>query len=116
MATKKKTSATGTKSTQEQESQVNDNKQNNSSDYGNDAMVSLGGLWLNRDKNGDLYFSGYLGNAKLFLFKNKKKTSDNQPDYYMQVANNNSHKNKSANADDLENELAGKTDSDDIPF
>lgn len=116
MADKKKSTTSSTKSDRKQEPQSSDNNQNNSSDYGNDAMVSLGGLWLNRDKNNQIYFSGYLGNAKMFIFKNKKKTQDNQPDYYMQIANNNSHKNKSANADDLENELAGKTDNDDVPF
>jgi len=117
MAAKKKSTATGTKPETKQETPTNEKTaQDNSSNYGNDAMVSLGGLWLNRDKNGQIYFSGYLGNAKMFIFKNKKKTKDNQPDYYMQIANNNKDKNKSASADDLENEISDTSDNDDIPF
>lgn len=98
MATKKSTAKK-----QEETPQQNSNEETST----NDAMVSLGGLWLNRDKNGKLYFSGYLGNAKLMIFKNERKEKDNQPDYYMMLANN---RKQQATANDLEEE------NDDIPF
>lgn len=91
-----------TQETPEQQNSTDDTQQNND-------MVYLGGVWANRDKNGQIYFSGYLGNAKLFLFKNKNKTNDKQPDFYMQIANNT--KKQSVDGDELEKELG-----DDIPF
>lgn len=93
------------KNTQPKAEQQNSSEENQQS---ND-MVSLGGLWVNRDKNGEIYFSGYLGNAKLLIFRNKKKEQDNQPDYYMNLVNK--PRPQSASADDLEKELG-----DDIPF
>lgn len=87
-------------------------EQQNSSEESqqNDTMVSLGGLWLNKSKNGELYFSGYLGNAKLYIFKNKKKEKENQPDYYMMLANKQT--SQSATADEFEQQA----EKDDIPF
>lgn len=84
-------------------------EQNNSDEsQQSQDMVFLGGLWANRDKNGQIYFSGYLGSAKLLIFRNKNKT-DKQPDYYMQLVNN-KRGDSSVSSDDLEQE------HDDIPF
>ena len=48
--------------------------------------VSLGGLWKQRDKNGNEYFSGSLGFARMLIFPNNKKTGgSNQPDYNMML-------------------------------
>jgi len=82
---------------------------NSNDDSQKDNMVFLGGLWANRDKNGQIYFSGYLGSAKLLIFRNKNKT-DKQPDYYMQLVNK-PRDNETVSPDDLEKELG-----DDIPF
>jgi len=99
MATKKQ--AAKTETTQQNSNSENGNSQDNS-------MVFLGGMWANRDKNGEIYFSGYLGSAKIFLFKNKKKTDPKQPDYWMQVANQQKRSDEEIN---LEDEIG-----DDIPF
>lgn len=48
-------------------------------------LIPLTGLWLN-EKNGEKYFSGTLGNAKVLIFKNKHKEKENQPDYQMYLA------------------------------
>ena len=45
--------------------------------------VSLGGLWQQTDKNGNKYLSGSLGFARMLIFPNRNKTSDNAPDYNM---------------------------------
>ena len=43
-------------------------------------MIKITGLWVNKDKNGDTYYSGSLGNAKIFIFKNKyKKEGSKEP-------------------------------------
>ena len=49
-------------------------------------MIKITGLWKNEDRNGNTYFSGYLGSAKVLIFKNKYKETDKQPDYNMFVA------------------------------
>jgi len=49
-------------------------------------MIELTGLWENTDKNGNKYFTGRLGNAKIVIFKNTYKEKENQPDYRMYVA------------------------------
>lgn len=50
-------------------------------------MIKISGLWLNTDKNGTTYMSGYLGDAKIIIYKNKYKTSENkQPDYNFYIA------------------------------
>lgn len=48
--------------------------------------VKLGGLWSNKDKNGDVYYSGSFGGAFINIFKNKyKKENSKDPDYNMFV-------------------------------
>lgn len=49
-------------------------------------MIQISGLWLNESKGGEKYFTGYMGNAKILIFKNKFKEADNQPDYILYVA------------------------------
>lgn len=50
-------------------------------------MIKISGLWLNQDKNGHTYMSGYLGDAKIIIYKNKFKSSENkQPDYNLFIA------------------------------
>ena len=58
---------------------------NSDGSHQDNNRVSLGGLWQQTDKNGNKYLSGSLGFAKLLIFKNSKKTADNQPDYNMML-------------------------------
>lgn len=48
-------------------------------------MIKLSGLWLN-EKNGQKYFSGNLGDAKVLIFKNKYKTDEKHPDFNLYLA------------------------------
>lgn len=52
-----------------------------------EKLVNIGGLWVHKDKNGNPYFTGYLGNAKLYIFKNTYKEEDKHPDFVMSVGN-----------------------------
>ena len=56
----------------------------------NSNLIQLSGLWLNKSRDGQTtYMSGYLGNAKLLIFKNQHKTQDKHPDYVAYIAPNN---------------------------
>lgn len=45
-----------------------------------------GGVWLNKSAAGETYMSGNFGvGAKLLIFKNKNKATDNQPDYNVYI-------------------------------
>jgi hypothetical protein len=49
-------------------------------------LVKLTGMWINKsEKTGEIYLSGYMGSARLFLFKNGYKEGDNEPDYNLFV-------------------------------
>ena len=53
-------------------------------------MIKISGLWLNTDKNGQTYMSGYLGDAKIIIYKNKFKSGENrQPDYNLYISEKN---------------------------
>ena len=47
-------------------------------------LVAIGALWKSKDKNGNEYFSGKMGDARLLVFSNKKE-KDNQPDFRVYV-------------------------------
>ena len=49
-------------------------------------LVNLGALWKN-EKNGNQFLSGNFGNATIFVFKNKWKKKDTDPDYKIMVGN-----------------------------
>jgi len=43
---------------------------------------SIGGLWLQKDKSGNTYMSGSIGDVKVAIFKNTfKKEGEKTPDY-----------------------------------
>jgi len=50
------------------------------------SLVKIASLWRNQDKNGTVYLSGYLGDAKILIFQAKNKTSEKSPDYHVYVA------------------------------
>lgn len=51
------------------------------------GMISLGGLWLKKDRDGNFFMVGNVGfNGKILIFKNRDKKSDNSPDYFIYLA------------------------------
>lgn len=52
-----------------------------------DKMIYLTGLWLNETSDGKKYFTGYLGQGRVMIFRNeKKRPGSNDPDYNMLIA------------------------------
>lgn len=50
-------------------------------------MIQISGMWVNHTKDGEMYLSGYMGNAKLLLFKNKySQDNENAPQWVLYVA------------------------------
>ena len=49
----------------------------------NPNQEKLSGLWLNKTKAGETYFSGKNEGFKYVIFKNGFKEKDNQPDYIL---------------------------------
>ena len=50
-------------------------------------FIEISGLWAEKDKNGNPTMSGYLGNAKIRIFKNTyKEPGSKQPDYRLLIA------------------------------
>ena len=98
------------KATEQEQNSWNGSGQTNTekATNNNDQMIQLGGLWINESKSGNKYMSGYLGNAKLMIFKNNFKSEDKHPDYVMYIASN-----KPKNNDD---DGFLEEDGDDMPF
>jgi len=80
-------------------------------------MVRITGLWENDSNNGK-YLSGSLGTSRILIFKNKfKKEGDNQPDFNVYFAEQNSKETaetKSVPKDKLN--FKAPTFTDDAPF
>ena len=51
-------------------------------------MVELTGLWSHQGQNNEKFLCGSIGGATVFVFKNKYKEKDKQPDYRLCVARN----------------------------
>lgn len=51
-------------------------------------LVNVSALWISKTQQGETYMSGYLGDAKLILLKNKSKQAgdDKAPDYRLFIA------------------------------
>ena len=50
-------------------------------------LIKIGGLWQNKDKNGNDYFSGnFTYGTKLLVMTNSYKDKDNDPDYMVYIA------------------------------
>lgn len=52
----------------------------------NSQKIRLGGLWKSRSKNGLEYLSGKFAQARLLVFPNVRKQTENSPDYSVYVA------------------------------
>ena len=49
-------------------------------------LVKIGGLWKNKDKNGNDYFSGnFTYQTKLLVMTNSFKDKENDPDYMVYI-------------------------------
>jgi hypothetical protein len=48
--------------------------------------IEIASVWRNETRDGEEYWSGYLGNSKLLIFKNKYKKEDRHPDLRVYVA------------------------------
>ena len=49
----------------------------------NPNQEKLSGLWINKTKAGETYFSGKNDGFKYVIFKNGFKEKENQPDYVL---------------------------------
>lgn len=72
-------------------------------------MITLSGLW--KSKSGTS-LSGTLGGARLVIFKNNKKTSDKQPDFYLAIA----EQQKREQAPVKSRNFAPTNEVEDLPF
>ena len=63
-------------------------------------MIKLTGLWKNVDKNGNDYFTGTLGNARICIYANTYKTADKQPDFYLYLDEQKKKKDDNGNIGD----------------
>lgn len=52
------------------------------------TMIQITGLWLNETQDGQKYFTGYMGNARVLIFRNGYKKEDKHPDYILYVSEN----------------------------
>ncbi|MDQ5987357.1 MAG: hypothetical protein CSYNP_03097 [Syntrophus sp. SKADARSKE-3] len=57
------------------------------------SLKKIGALWKKEDKNGNEYFSGnldlgVLGNVSLAIFPNKNKEGEKQPDFTINLMDN----------------------------
>lgn len=50
-------------------------------------MIKIGGLWTNKDRNGDTFLTGKLSPVvKILIFKNQYRESENHPTHIMYLA------------------------------
>lgn len=62
-------------------------------------MIKLCGLWLKDGKKGK-FFSGKLGSASIFIFKNQYKKEDKHPDYEIWIDQPKKQEKKAPSNDD----------------
>ena len=81
-------------------------------------LINLGGLWLNESKSGTKYFSGYLGDAKILIFKNNHKDEGSkQPDYRMYLGKGKKQTEyEKGGSPESHHSSGGGSASDDTPF
>ena len=71
------------------------------------------GLWMKKSQQGNSYIGGkmpgyLLNGAWINIYKNEKKESPNQPDYFLVLNEDDSHNQKQSSA--------SQNPQDDIPF
>lgn len=63
------------------------------------GLVQLGALWK-KDKDGNQFLSGSMGSANVFVFKNKWKKNDKDPDYKIFVGRRSRAKQEKSESQD----------------
>jgi hypothetical protein len=71
----------------------------------NKSMINVTGLWLNKDKNQNSYMAGNCGNVRYWVFKNRNKKDDKDPDYILKISQNIKPIRKNNEDDDKEGEI-----------
>ena len=78
-------------------------------------MIKLAALWQRTDKNGNIYFTGKLGDAPIVIMKNGYKKEDKQPDFIIYVSEPKAKEKPNHNANPDENYFKDFS-NDDINF
>ncbi len=88
-------------------------------------MVPITGLWRQKREGKKDYLTGYMGNARIFVFLNERKEpGSNQPDFQMYVAKPPEKKQEAAKPaaegervyDSSESQSVDSTEGSDLPF
>ena len=79
-------------------------------------MIELSGLWEGTTKSGDTYFSGYLGKAKVLIFKNKHKKDEKHPDYIIYLDEKKDDKKQNNNSNQRTKNGSNEFESEELPF
>lgn len=51
-----------------------------------ESLINVCGLWKHQTNQGEEYYSGTLGGAKILIFKNRHKQEERHPDFNMCMA------------------------------
>jgi aryl-phospho-beta-D-glucosidase BglC (GH1 family) len=81
------------------------NGNNSNSNNTNGGMVRLGGLWKNTTKDGKTYLAGTFGGARVLIFPNGFKEKDTDPDFVLNLAQNQPKEDKPQAARQPETDL-----------
>lgn len=66
-------------------------------------LLKIGGLWKNKDKNGNDCFSGqFTYGTKLLVFKNSFKKKETEPDFIVYLAPKKSSKDESGGQEEFD--------------
>lgn len=57
----------------------------NNNRLGFPPMIHLCGLWKKKDIHGQDFFSGALGNSRIFVFTNSRKKTESDPDLFLSL-------------------------------
>jgi len=82
-------------------------------------LLEITGLWANKSKNGETYYSGYMGKSAILIFKNQYKTEDKHPDLRMFVGEGKRQGDNMRGEQAVKETLTqdvGFRDADNIPF
>lgn len=74
-------------------------------------MIELTALWQNNTKNGEIYYSGYLGATKVLVFANKFKKGPKDPSHRVYLT-----KKEDRQQQQQAQQQQNNQDEDDLPF
>lgn len=64
-------------------------------------MIQACGLWSGKDRNGNTFLSGSMGNLRILIFRNTFKKNEKEPDYRMYHAERDQEHKPQADGDPL---------------